>query len=220
MKKATLFFMAVVSAFIFAFAGCSGDSGFEPERYVVDAGAVQRVVIDVSDRQLDIQQSQDDRVYIDYFDSEKEYLEIELSKDGQLSVKLAFDKDWTDFIGTKPSDRYRRITVKLPGDMIAELSASTTNEDIAVKSLSFKESVSLSSNGGNIVCERLGVEKGVDLKAKNGNITGSIVGGWDDFSIACTIKKGDCNLPLFKDGSTKTFTADCNNGDIDIDFVQ
>ena len=76
------------------------------------------------------------------------------------------------------------------------------------------------NGGGSIVCERVNVGKSIDLTAKNGDITGSVLGGMDDFSISCTYKKGDCNLPESKPGGTKSFTANCNNGNIDIEFVK
>ena len=45
------------------------------------------------------------------------------------------------------------------------------------------------------------------------------MGGWDDFSISCTVKKGDCNL-ADKSCVTKRLTIDCNNGDVDIDLIK
>ena len=157
---------------------------------------------------------------MEYFDSEKEYLDISVSENKELVIDLVYDKDWTDFIGTKPSAEYRKIIIKIPNGLISSFSANTTNENIKVSALSVTQQVSLDSNGGDVVCERVNVGKSISLKAKNGNIQGTIVGGWDEFSISCTIKKGDCNLPLSKEGDDKTFSADCNNGDIDIDFVQ
>ena len=78
----------------------------------------------------------------------------------------------------------------------------------------------LETNGGNLICERVNVGRTIDLAAKDGNITGTILGGWDDFSMVCKIKKGDCNLPLKKEKGEKSFFADCNNGDIEIEFVK
>ena len=42
-------------------------------------------------------------------------------------------------------------------------------------------------------------------------------GGWDDYTIKVTIKKGESNL-VNKDGGEKTLTVNCNNGNIDIDL--
>ena len=84
--------------------------------------------------------------------------------------------------------------------------------------MSFAEEVSLTSNGGDIVCDMLGVGEAVSLVSKNGGISGTIVGSMDDFSIVCRIKKGECNLPELKEGGEKSFSADCNNGDINKKF--
>ena len=48
----------------------------------------------------------------------------------------------------------------------------------------------------------------------------TVAGGLDEFSVSCKIKKGDCNLPLSKEGGDKEFFADCNNGDIYVEFVK
>ena len=83
----------------------------------------------------------------------------------------------------------------------------------------FRGKVSLDSNGGDLNFEKIGVGKSLTVTAKNGNITGSVLGGMDDFSITCNYKKGECNLPESKEGGTKSLKANCNNGDIAIQFV-
>lgn len=42
----------------------------------------------------------------------------------------------------------------------------------------------------------------------------------DEFSITCTIKKGESNLPALKEDGDKSLTAECNNGDINMNFVK
>ena len=199
-------------------AGCANTDTFVQKERSFECDGIERLVVDVADRELDIHASEDDLIRIYYYDGDKEFLDIDIS-DGTLTVKLAYDKKWTDFIGVKPSAEYRKIEIALPNNILASLSAKTTNEDIDVRSLSFYDGVTLDSNGGNIVCERISVGKSISLTAKNGNITGSVSGSLDEFSLTCKIKKGECNLPEFKEGGQKSFFADCNNGNIDIDFV-
>lgn len=81
-------------------------------------------------------------------------------------------------------------------------------------------SVTLGSNGGNISFEKLNAKSSVTLNAKNGNIGGTIIGSYDDYSISCSIKKGESNLPAEKEEGTKRLIVSINNGDIDIDFVE
>lgn len=220
MKKISMFSVFAIfgAILLFSFAGCANTDDFTQKEYSSEGNAIERIVIDVTDRELDIRASEDDRVHIYYCDSEKEFLDIDVS-DNALTVKLTFDKEWTDCICVKPSAEYRKIEISIPNGTVVDLSAKTTNEDIKVTSLSFSDSVSLNSNGRNIVCERINAGKSIALTAKNGNITGTVSGSMDDFSVSCKIKKGDCNLPELKEGGTKSFSADCNNGDIDIKFV-
>lgn len=61
--------------------------------------------------------------------------------------------------------------------------------------------------------------KQINLVAKNGNITGSVIGNLNDFSISCNTKKDHCNLPTHKENGNKSLLVDCNNGDVNVDFV-
>lgn len=220
MKKLTALLVAFISVLVFALTGCSNNDIFTEKSYSSGEIVIEKVTIQVTDRELEVSASEDNQIYIDYFDGEKEYLDITVSESNELTVKLVFNKEWTDFIGTKPSAEYRKIKIRIPDNLLTTISASTTNENIKITALSFAEQIVLENNGGNILCERVNVGKAINLTAKNGNISGSIIGGWDDFSISCKIKKGDCNLPMNKESGEKSFSADCNNGDINIEFVK
>lgn len=220
MKKLAILSLVFVGLLIFALSGCSNNDTFTEKTYSSGETEIEKIFIQVADRELEISASKDDKIHIDYFDGEREYLDISVSESKELTVKLVSNKDWTHYIGAKPYAKYRKIKIEIPDNLIASFSASTTNENITVTSLSFTENVSLDTNGGDIACERITVGKSIKLKAKDGNIAGSIIGGWNDFSISCKIKKGDCNLPTLKEGGDKSFYADCNNGNINIEFVK
>lgn len=219
MKKLTILLLALVSTLIFALTGCSSDT-FTEKHFSSGENQIEKITIDVTNRELEIVASEDNQIYIDYFDGEKEYLDISISENKELTIKLGTNKKWTDYIGKKPSKEYRKIKIRIPDSLLTTISASTTNENIKIASLSFSEQIDLDNNGGNILCERISVGKAINLTAKNGNITGSIIGSWDDFSMSCTIKSGDCNLPLLKESGEKSFSANCNNGNINIDFIK
>ena len=175
------------------------------------------VVIDVEAREVSVGVSDDGKIHIGCFESEKEFYEIR-SEEGVLTMSLVYDKEWTDFIGVKPSDEVRKISVAVPDQMLSDLKVVTTNEKICLDTLSFTGSVSLDSNGGDVSFETLSVGVAVGLTAKDGNISGTLAGGWDDFSISCETKKGECNLPESKPGGAKSLTVQCNNGDVNIAF--
>ena len=207
-----------VFAALLAAVGCSGEETFEAKRYSSGEDSVTSVSIDVTDREVEIITSTDGQVHIDYSESEQEFYSLLLSEDGDLTMTLETDKDWTDFIGTKPAAQYRKITLAVPSGL-SDLTIRTTNETIGITSLTVQGAVLLDCNGGNIAFELLGVGKSLDVTAKNGNITGNVLGGWDDFSVSCEIKKGESNLPERKEGGEKSLTVNCNNGDIDIQFI-
>ncbi len=220
MKKIKILLLALIGAFVFALSGCSNNDIFTKKAYSSGENEIKKVTVQVEDRDLEISASENNQIYIDYFDGEKEYLEISVSQGKELTVKLVYNKSWTDYVGAKTSAQYRKIKIKVPDNLIAALSVKTTNENIKINRLSFTEHLSLDADGGDIVCERVNAGKTINLKAKNGDISGSVTGGWDDFSITCKIKKGNCNLPELKEGGEKSLYADCNNGDINIEFVK
>lgn len=207
-----------VFAALLAAVGCSGEETFEAKRYSSGEDSVKSISIDVTDREVEIITSTDGQVHIDYSESEQEFYSLQLSEDGDLTMTLETDKDWTDFIGTKPAAQYRKITLAVPSGL-SDLTIKTTNETIGITSLTVQGAVLLDCNGGNIAFELLGVGKSLDVTAKNGSITGNVLGGWDDFSVSCEIKKGESNLPERKEGGEKSLTVNCNNGDIDIQFI-
>lgn len=216
MKKLLSLLFAAAAVALFTLTGCAGDDTFTEKTYTSGESVVTSVSIDVSDRQIDIGVSDDDMVHIDYFDGEKEYFDIAV-QDGALTVKLVTDKSFTDFIGTKAAAEYRKVTVRLP-KTVESVFVSTTNETVKVSPIAIGK-VAISNNGGNIEIDKLDVKKSVELSVKNGSIKGSVVGGWDDYAIECEIKKGDSNLPESKSGGEKSLKAKCNNGDINIEFV-
>ena len=220
MKKFTFLFLASTClALLLTLGSCSDEAVFEPQSYSSGEAVVGSIVIDVSDRAIEVAASEDQQVHISYSESEQEYYDISLSDSGELTMKLVQNKDWTDYIGTKPSDEYRKIRLEIPDNLLSDLTVKTTNEAITVSSLSVLRNISLDSNGGNLDFEGLSVGKELRVTAKNGDIIGTVKGGWDDFSISCEIKKGDSNLPESKADGEKALIADCNNGDIRIDFA-
>lgn len=215
---------AMLVALLFSACGllvlgsCGKGENFVACSYSCEGGAVIDLQIDVTDRMVEIGISEDDRIHVGFFESEKEYYEIS-ETDGTLTIELILDKCWTDFIGTKPNARYRKIFLKLPENTLQGLSVKTTNADVKIERASVRESIFLDVNGGNISFERLSAGREIRLTGKNGNIDGFVVGGWDDFAISCQIKKGESNLPEKKEGGEKRLLVDCNNGDVEIGFI-
>ncbi len=218
MKKIISLLLCLVLG-CFVLAGCSnGSEPFEERSYTPDT-AVNKINLDVQDREIEVSLSPDEQVHIQYSENSKEYYEISVSDDQVLTMTSASNKEWTDYIGFKPAAKDRKISLQIPNAQLENLTLSTTNEDITLSALAVAGSISLSSNGGNITFGTLDVGNALTLSAKNGDISGAIMGSYDDFAIQSKIKKGESNLPGKKDSGDKTLNVSCNNGDVNIEFV-
>ena len=163
--------------------------------------------------------SEDDQIHISYFENSQETYDITVSDEQVLTMTSASNKDWTDYIGGKPSAENRKILLQIPDALLDTLTLSTTNEDISLPALGITKSINISSSGGNITFGNLEVGSAIYLTVKNGDISGTVVGSYDDFAIQTEIKKGESNLPDNKDGGEKTLNVSSNNGDVNITFV-
>lgn len=218
MKKIiSLALCLVLSSFVLA--GCSKSSEpFEEKSYTSDT-QIQEISLDVQDREIEVTLSPDQQVHIQYFENSKEYYDLSVSDQNVLTMTSAANKDWTDYIGGKPSAEYRKITLQVPDALLEQLTLSTTNENISLSALAVTGSVSISANGGNISFGNLDVGSALTLEVKNGDISGAVVGGYDDFAIQSNSKKGGTNLPEQKDGGEKNLNVSSNNGDVNIEFI-
>lgn len=202
----------------FCFVGCSNSGEpFEEKSYTPDT-EINEIYLDVQDREIEVSLSEDDQVHIQYSESGKEYYDLSVSE-GVLTMTSASDKEWTDYIGGKPAAENRKILLQIPNALLENMTLSTTNENVTLPALAVTGSVRISSNGGNIVFETLDVGNALTLNVKNGDISGSVAGSYSDFAIQSDIKKGESNLPDQKEDGEKTLEVTCNNGDVEITFL-
>lgn len=212
MKKLVFLFVLVAALL----TGCGKEEvPFTAKNF--EADGITALTVDVRDREIQVVASEDEKVRIDYFDSEKEFFNI-ADEEGSLTMTIADDKEWKDYIGANAPKEHRIIKLHLPEKMLSDLTLTTTNENISLPELTVGDTVTLSANGGNIIFGTLDVGSALTLNVKNGDITGTILGGYDDFDITCTIKKGDTSLPQRKEGGDKTLNVTANNGDVNISF--
>ena len=203
----------------FALAGCSGESEpFKKKNFTPDT-QVNGINLDVRDREIEVALSSDEQVHIQYSENSKEYYEIAVSDENVLTMTSASDKEWTDYIGGKPSAEDRKIVLQVPTALLDTVILSTTNEDVFLPVLAVTGSIDVSTNGGNITFENLDVGNTLTLTVKNGDISGTVAGSYDDFAIQSEIKKGDSNLPNNKESGKKMLNVTSNNGDINIEFL-
>ena len=199
--------------------GCSGSSEpFEAKTYTPE-GQVQGVRLDVKDREVEVALSPDGQVHIQYRENSKEFYEIALSDEKVVTMTSAANKEWADYIGVSAGGEDRKITGQGPDGLLDSLEISTTNGDITLPELAVTGSVSLSSNGGSVRFGTLSVGSSLRLHVKNGDSFGTVAGSYDDYSIQCSVKKGESTLPDSKASGEKTLDAACNNGNVEIAFA-
>lgn len=221
MKRLTILSVAIISLLLaYTLTACNHGEIFTEQAYSSGESKINAIAIYVQDRKVEVSVSDDNQVHLDYFDSKKEYFDISISENNLLTMKFLQNKEWWGFIGTKPKMELRKISLKIPQNLLSSLTVITSNENISLSKIAIKDSISLSSNGGNIELDQIDAGKALTMTAKNGHITGTIIGSYDVFSIACEIKKGECNLPLQKSDGEKSLKANCNNGNIKIDFIK
>lgn len=220
MKKIILLTLCLMFG-SFTLTGCSDSNDpFSEKEYTADVSQIKEISIDVRDRQIEVSRSEDGQIHIGYFENNKETYDITVSDENTLAVTSADSKDWTDYIGVKPSAEVRKISLQIPDTLLDTLTLSTTNEDISLPALAVTGSIKISSNGGNITFGNLNVRDSLTLTVKNGDISGTIAGSYDDFAIQANSKKGKSNLPGNKENGEKMLNVSNNNGDVNIEFIK
>lgn len=209
-----------LTAMVLLLAGCASDgSEFQQKSYTAEEG-IQSLQIDVRDRIVKIEPSSDKQISVMYFESEEESYQFSVVDETILTMSSQSNKEWNDFIGGKAPAEQRTVIVKIPENKLSSLQISTTNENVELPALSITDSASIYVNGGDILFDTMEIGNSLTLESKNGNITGTVAGGYDDFSISSSVKKGENNLPEQKEGGEKTMTVTANNGDIAIQFTK
>ena len=63
---------------------------------------------------VEVTSSEDQHVHIEYSENSKEYYDIAVSEDSILTVTGVSDKDLSDYVGGRPSDEDRKISIQIP----------------------------------------------------------------------------------------------------------
>lgn len=203
----------------FATIGCgTATEPFSKKTWTASAEDVRSIEVDVRDRPIYVTATDGGEVVMDYSENSKERYSIDDSN-GTLHVVMTEDaKEWTDYVGTKPAETDREIRIQVPGDALDTLDVSTTNAAVRISPIEVRDSVSLASNGGDIVLDDLRAGQAIRLDVKNGNIVGTLAGSMRDYTISTTQKKGGSTLPESNAAGNVALDITANNGDIRLQF--
>lgn len=218
MKKIKVIVAALLLCANLMFAGCGETDVFTQRAQTFDGKEINTLIIDVIDREIIISNSSSSIMHIEYFESEKEFYKTIVNDQGTLEIKYADNKNWSDYIGKKPDIEYRKIKISIP-PLMEKMVLKTTNALISVSNVEIKNSLTLNNNGGDIRLNQINSNDKTYLSAKNGNISGTILGKYDDYAILCEVKKGESNLLSLKKDGIKTLNVNCNNGNVELNFI-
>ena len=194
---------------------CNNNETFKENTYLA-TDEVLEINIDVNDKLVNVNVTNDTTVSITYYTSEKSSYDISLNN-GVLNIVDTYNKEFGDFIGVQASINYRTLNVNVPSTLLNNLSVKTTNENVNITNIN-STNISLDCNNGDIVVSNINIIKEISLNIKNGNINGDIYGDYADFIVTCDIKKGNTNLINTMTG-TKILNVSSNNGDVNINFI-
>lgn len=217
MKKTTLVLITMIFVSLLSLTACENNDVFSSKEITRNVDDFNKLCINAKDREIEIKECNDEQIHISYKASEKEYLDL-ASAEKCLQVTLIRNKDFSDYFKLQPKKENRKIIVEIPSRRLSELHVETTNDDITISHVEVDKAIELKSNGGNIKIDTINAGNSIKVETKNGDISGSIIGGWDDYKIDCKVKKGECNLPKKNEGK-KELIVNCNNGDVSIDFI-
>ena len=124
MKRITMFVLLVLA--VISMASCA-EVPFSPVDYEFEASEVSSITVGLRDRRIELSASSDGKVHISALESVKEGYSVTLASGGDLRMEMDYDKEWTDFFGTKPAASDRLVTIALPDVVLESLTLSTTN---------------------------------------------------------------------------------------------
>ena len=207
------------------------------KEYNISAAEIHKISVSMNNEEIVLKNSADEKIYINYFESDREKFEIE-NKNGTLSVSLTNDFKWYEYLlsfNIKPEV----VEISVPTDFDGDIVLKTSNGEITLKNISAKGDISVVISNGRITaddisCENLSLttsngsirisaviaEYKIYMKTSNGSIKGDIAGDKNDFTIKSRTSNGRNNLPKNQTGGDKMLEVYTSNGSIDIVFGQ
>lgn len=210
--------MLVLSTVLLCLPAALGEEAGVEQTF--DPALVTSIYLDVWERQVRVCPSEDGLIHLRYTEAEREAYTAVVSPQKALRITLAQDKGLWDYVGLLPEVSQRTVTLALPQAAFECISLATAGETLSVEKMPCAQQVVLCNRDGEIVFDGLQAGKSIVITQKNGHVKGTVVGGYDDFAIACTVKKGQSTLPTQKAGGDKELCVKCNHGNVSIDFVR
>ncbi|MEK5395521.1 DUF4097 family beta strand repeat-containing protein [Paenibacillus sp. FSL K6-2859] len=183
---------------------------YEQKSYSVDAGKVNQISLSTTNRKIELVQSTDNEIHIDYFENNKESYELNVTDDKKLVMEAVSNKQWKDYIGLDSDKTHRDIKIAIPNHTASDITLNTSKGDIVVSELNIAGSVHAKTSDGKIDFSNVEMDKDLNIETKNDHalLSGVSVKG----SIDATLSNGDLEVTKVVVGDTLKMKA--KNGDI------
>jgi DUF4097 and DUF4098 domain-containing protein YvlB len=181
----------------FDFEVLNDSEHYEQREYIAEASSFKKIIIDDSNKEINVVSSEDDKIHITYYDNEKEHYEISEQGD-TLVFNYNSKRLWYEFVGFHIYIEDYAITIHIPeayaGNidlitsnnpikmqnviMTGELLADTSNSGITMENVKGK-AFNLTTSNGTVDVNNILFESRFNVKSSNGKIKASYIQGGD-----------------------------------------
>ncbi|MFG0217093.1 DUF4097 family beta strand repeat-containing protein, partial [Brevibacillus porteri] len=198
-------------------SACTFDSGlqntsasFKEKSYAVDAEKINQMSLTASDSTVELVESSDHQIHINYFENDKEVYEIDVSDKKELIMKAVTDKNLKDYFGLDADKAHHAIKIAVPSGIVCGIKILTSKGDIVFSSVDITGSVDAVTSNGKIEVTNIAVDKILKLETKNDDIILSEVN--IKGSVDASLSNG--NIEVTKVAVDDALKLKTKNGDI------
>ncbi|WP_312113189.1 DUF4097 family beta strand repeat-containing protein [Brevibacillus reuszeri] len=198
-------------------SACTIDSGlqnsstsFKEKSYAVDVEKINQMSLTARDRTVELVDSTDNQIHINFFENDQEYYEIDVSDKKELTMKAVTNKNLKDYIGLDADKAHHAIKIAVPSGIVCGIKIVTSKGNIVFSNVDVAGSVDASTSNGKIQVTNVAVDKILKLETKNDDIILSEVNIRG--SIDASLSNG--NIEVTKVAVDDTLKLKSKNGDI------
>ena len=114
---------------------------------------MQHIRMELRDREIQVTDSPDEQMHVIFYENTKEYYDLTYPAKDTLEIQWVSNKSWLDYIGGKAPEHARTVILQVPQTSLETLQLFTTNGDIVMGNTAITRSITLESNGGDILLE-------------------------------------------------------------------
>lgn len=180
-------------------SACTTDSdsqknpiSYEEKSYSIDSDKVTQISLSDEGRTVEVMESNDNKIHIRYFESDKEFYEINVTDKNELVMKLVTDKNWKDYVGLDTDKAHRIVQIAVPSGISSGVNILTSKGNVVLSDVNIGGSVEATTSDGLIEMTNVTANKNLKLATKNDDIVLSKVSAVG--TIGAAISNGDIKV--------------------------